>query len=304
MPLAPETEILVNDLLDLYRNAQTNIDELIRTSSDLTIRGRAYRARLAELSRAITNTLADLDAIARGWSTRSLTDIYAASGTRAAADIGRPFNWTQIHREAVQQLATETFDDLLAATRFVRRDIKAFIRIAAREHAAAVLLEGKTATQAGRELARRLERRGISAVTYKNGARHSLRDYADTVVRTRAASAQNGGTLNVAREHGVEWAQCFDGSGCGFTSHDDPDKANGSVRSIAEFEAHPVAHPRCARSWGLLPVKTRAEADRLAAGDYSDFVADAPPVAGGGAHQRRLQQREARLTARAERVGR
>jgi hypothetical protein len=302
--LDPAAEALVEDLLELYRNAQANIDELISAASDLSARGQAYRSRLTGLSRAITEAMADLDAAARGWTARSLPEVYALGAETAASQVGERFSWTQIHREAVQQLATETFDDLLAATRFVRRDTKAFIRIAAREHSAAVLLEGKTATQAGRELARRLEQRGIAAVTYKNGARHSLRDYSDTVVRTRAALAQNGGSLNVGREYGIEWVQVSDGADCGWETHGSSDKANGSVRTLEEAEAHPISHPRCARSFAMLPVRTRQEAEAVAAGDFSGFDPSPAPTSGGGGHERRLAQRQARLDARAAKVRR
>lgn len=304
MPLDPAAEQLVEDLLDLYRQAQANIDELITTASDLTVRGQAYRSRLTGMSRAITETMADLDAAARGWTSRALPEVYALGADGAARDVGERFNWTQIHREAVQQLASETFDDLLAATRYVRRDTKTFIRIAAREHAAAVLLEGKTATQAGRELARRLQDRGIRAVTYKNGARHTLADYADTITRTRSALAFNGGQLNIATEFGVEWVQVSDGAGCGWAAHGDTDLANGSVRSREEAAANPIAHPRCARSFALLPVRTKEQAQRIAAGDYSDLkpVPSPAPVAAGGGHARRLDQRQARLDARASKL--
>jgi hypothetical protein len=301
--LDPAAEELVEDLLDLYRNAQANIDELIRSASDLTVRGRAYRSRLTGLSRAITETMADLDAAARGWTARSLPEVYALGAERAATEVGEQFSWNQIHREAVQQLATETFDDLLAATRYVRRDTKAFIRIAAREHAAAVLLEGKTATQAGRDLARRLEERGIRAVTYKNGARHTLQDYADTAIRTRAAMAQNGGSLNVGREHGIEFVQVSDGADCGWEAHGSTDLANGSVRTLAEAQEYPISHPRCARSFAMLPVATRAEAEAVASGDYSAVDAYSPTTGGSG-HDRRLAQRAARLDARAAKVRR
>lgn len=295
MPLAPEAEALVDELLDLYRAAQADlIDELVRVAGDTSLRGRAYRSRLTGLSRAVTQAMEDLDAAAADWTTRSLPEVYALGAEQAAQEVGERFNWTQIHREAVQVLAQDTYSDLLAATRFVRRDTKAFIRTAAREHSRAVLLEGKTATQAGRELSRRLGQRGISAVTYKNGARHGLADYSDTVVRTKTALAYNGGQLNIAVEHDVPFVQVSDGAGCGWTSHDDPDTANGSVRTRDEANEYPIAHPRCARSFALLPVETREQAQAVASGDYT--AAPSPPAtSGGGGHQARLDARQAKL---------
>lgn len=300
VPLDPAAQALVDELLDLYRAAQTNlIDELVTAAGDTTLRSAAYRSRVAGLARAVTEAMADLDHAARAWTGQRLPVVYQLGAQQAATDIGGQFNWTLIHREAVQALAADTYADLLQSTRHVRREMKTFIRQAARDRARAVLLEGDTATQAGRALARRLEEKGIAAVTYRNGARHTLRDYADTVLRTKTATAQNSGTLNVGREHGVRWVQVSDGAGCGWDGHDSADTANGSVRTLEDAEAHPISHPRCARGFALLPVKTRPEAERLAAGDYSDVQLIEPPAAAASpAHQRRLGQRQARLEAR------
>lgn len=305
MPVDVASQLLIDDILQLYADAQHNLlDETIRVAADPSLRSATYRQRLAGMARAIDEAMADLDAAAQGWTGRSLPQVYALGAERAAAQAGERFNWTQVHREAVQVLAQDTYQDLLTATRYVRRDTKAFIRYAAREHARTVLLEGKTATQAGRQLAQRLQSRGIAAVTYRNGARHGLRDYSDTVIRTKSAMAYNGGAINVGRENGIEWVQVSDGAGCGWEAHGSVDLANGSVRTLAEAEEHPIAHPRCARSFSMLPVRTRAEAEAVARGDYSALQpARTPaPTAGGGGHDRRIAQRQQRLEARQARV--
>jgi hypothetical protein len=38
---------------------------------------------------------------------------------------------------------------------------------------------------------------------------------------------------------------------CGWTSHDDPDRANRTVRTVQDALAHPAAHPNCQRE--MLP---------------------------------------------------
>lgn len=303
MPLDPAAEAIVDELLDLYRAAQADlIDELVQAAADTTTTSATYRSRLAGLARAVTEELATLDASARTWASSRLPEVYQLGAGQGAADVGARFDWTLIHREAVRQLAADTFDDLLAATRYVRRDVKAFIRLAARERARAVLLQGDTATRAGRRLSTLLEQRNIAAVTYKNGARHSLRDYADVAIRTKTALAYSGGQLNLGREFGIEWVQVNDGAGCGWEAHDSTDLANGSVRTLAEAEAYPISHPRCARSFSLLPVATRREAQRIAAGDLSDVRTVEPLAPRTPAHRRRLEQRQARLAARAAKL--
>lgn len=150
-------------------------------------------------------------------------------------------------------------------------------------------------------MARRLEERGIAAVTYRNGARHTLAEYSQMVVRTTSARSMNAGTLGVGKESGVKYTLCLDGVGCGMTSHNDPDKANGTVRTLAEAEAYPVAHVNCARSWSLLPVETKAEAEAAVRGPVTPE--DSDTIASGvRSHELRLAKRDARLAARASKI--
>nr|WTB35025.1 hypothetical protein OG781_41160 [Streptomyces sp. NBC_00830] len=62
----------------------------------------------------------------------------------------------------------------------------------------------------------------------RNGAR--VPGWAESVTLAKSAVAYNSGTLNRAREAGVQYMQVFDGAGCGWTSHKDPDKAGTSWR--------------------------------------------------------------------------
>lgn len=48
----------------------------------------------------------------------------------------------------------------------------------------------------------------------------------------------------------VDVVEVFDGPDCGWSSHDDPDLAHGSKRTLAAAKAHPLAHPRCQRAFG------------------------------------------------------
>lgn len=53
-----------------------------------------------------------------------------------------------------------------------------------------------------------------------------------------------------ARSGLVDFVEVFDGPDCGWTSHNDPELAHGSIRSLAEAKARPLAHPRCQRAFG------------------------------------------------------
>ncbi|MFB6782679.1 hypothetical protein ACFCX0_36250 [Streptomyces sp. NPDC056352] len=52
--------------------------------------------------------------------------------------------------------------------------------------------------------------------------------------------AYNSGTLNRAREAGVQFMQVLDGAGCGWTSHQEPDKAAGTLRTVEDAAAWPI----------------------------------------------------------------
>ena len=53
--------------------------------------------------------------------------------------------------------------------------------------------------------------------------------------------------------HTRDLRQVFDGFDCGWTTHTDPDKANGTVRTIEAAAEAPISHPRCRRAFGPRP---------------------------------------------------
>ncbi|MFJ3248478.1 hypothetical protein [Streptomyces sp. NPDC086782] len=77
--------------------------------------------------------------------------------------------------------------------------------------------------------------------------------WAGAATLAKSAVAYNAGTLNRCRELGVRFMEVFDGSGCGWTSHSDIDKANGTIRTVEEAAGWPISHPRCLRAFGPRP---------------------------------------------------
>ncbi|HEV2121247.1 MAG TPA: phage minor capsid protein [Chloroflexota bacterium] len=255
-----EVDAIRDELARLYTEVQTHqIAELERIAGDPN--QHRYRARLTEQGKAVTQALDEVDVQAQQWASRRLPEVYQLGAMEAAAQTAKPFSWTEIHRDAVTELATDTYGDLLKATRYVRRDVRDFIRRAARERAAFVIIGGETSTQAGRRLAKLLEDRRVAAIRYANGSRHTLGDYSDTVLRTKVAMAHVMGSINASREAGVRYMMCSDGAACSLYSHTDGPLASGLVAPIEVAQAYPLSHPRCARSWSPMPlVKTPAEA--------------------------------------------
>lgn len=290
-------------LISSYQRAGKAIsDELAAIGSDP--RHEVRRRRLRALDDEITRLTRDLDQAANNWVRGQLPSIYSGGMARSAAAVGAQVSWTTTHEEAARVLAGQTLGPLLQATRQMRRDSKALIRAAVDEESLNQVLLGRTAVQSSRELAGELARRGISAVTYKNGARHLVDDYADMVIRSQSAIAYNTGTINEARRHGIEYAVIGDGMDCGWTRHEDGDKANGKVVPLEEALENTISHPRCRRNISPLPGVTAANAKQVE--DSGQFrttpLQDESQRQADLERTMRLDRHRARLTARAKRL--
>ncbi len=248
MPQPAELDTLVEQLTRLY---QTVVDDLTRQAVDAALdpNGSRRLRRLRELQAAVDDAMTHLADDTAAWINEAFPRIYVLGGDQGAGPLGQTFTWTQPHVDAVRALAQDLFDDVLEATRHVGQATKTWLRTEARRQTALSLLEGRTATQAGRELAKTARAQGLLSVTYENGARHALDSYADMLLRTKTAQAFNAGTLNYLGGAGVGFVEVLDGASCGWAGHTDPDSANGSIRSLEDAADRPLSHPNCRRSF-------------------------------------------------------
>lgn len=106
-----------------------------------------------------------------------------------------------------------------------------------REAVRRALTDGRALGESNFQLAKRLRLIVEEAYTGR----------AETIARTETAVADQRAAHDRYTAAGVQFVDVFDGPDCGWTSHDDPDHANGSRRTLAEAEAHPTAHPNCVR---------------------------------------------------------
>lgn len=211
------------------------------------------RRRLEGLRASIESTMDDLDAQAAQWVSHAFPLAYDMGARAMAGQVGIGFSWSQPHVDAVAVLAQDLYDDLLSATAFVRADARRLVREVMRSSTLSVLSEGRTAVQGARVAAAALRERGLAAVVYADGSRHGLAEYADMAVRSKSAVAYNAGAINHGRAFGIEYFEVRDGAGCGWGSHDDPDTADGTIRSADECAGQAISHPRCQRSFGARP---------------------------------------------------
>lgn len=308
---------LSRSLRAAYQQAQEALDaELAAIEANPARYARV--SRLRELQRSVQTMTDQLDEQARDWFSTQFPTAYAIG----AQSVGE-FAWTQADRFAVTQLAQDSFDDLLAATQHVDDTTKALVRALGKNAALLKETTGRTATDAGKRLAKLLESKGVGTITYANGAKHGIGEYSDMLLRSVSATAHNLGTLNFGKRSGVKYYEIADSFDCGMFGHDDPDKPNRSVRSAEECMAATTSHPRCVR--GLLPrgdVSTPQEAkeaeslisDEAQADQDAQVKARRQGVqAKAETNQRRAQSRrkvearkaqsQARVDARAQRTG-
>lgn len=258
-----EVDRITEDLLRFVLDAQGEVErrlaaELSRT--DRPVSGPATR-RFAAIEGDLDAVWAGVNGEAEAWLNGNMGDVWGSGAIAAADDLGVGFSWTQAHIEGAAAIAQDTYDEVLAATRFVRRNTKTLIRRMARQQTARAVLLGDTRTQAARMLAQRLavgdlvagEIVKATAITYRDGSRHTLGDYTEMLMRTQVAKAQNGGLITQTKATGVKWVEVFDGADCGAAAHDDPEKANGAIWPIERANDLPIAHPRCLRSFGPRP---------------------------------------------------
>jgi hypothetical protein len=203
-------------------------------------------ARLRELLDSHEAEMARLSEASRTWWATEVPILHAAGAQSAATVTGSRFVWSQPHREALEQFVARTWDDVAVNLRAIDRDTRLALRGEIRSATRAALLESRTAVAAGRDVAREAARAGLWSVEYANGARHTMRDYADTVVRTTTAEAYNRGSVVQTAADGFTHVEYFDGEGCGVVSHDDPTKANGLIVPITDVVY--LSHPRCRRA--------------------------------------------------------
>ena len=97
----------------------------------------------------------------------------------------------------------------------------------------------------------RAKKRGWGDAAAEKAGDRAARQYrSETIARTETTAAQNRSNIAVCRANPlVQGLKVFDGDDCGWTSHDDPEKADGKVVTFDEADAYPYAHPRCLRAF-------------------------------------------------------
>lgn len=226
----------------ILTTAQTrllNALAMIRPGRTATTRTRAavavFNQSLAAFNRAAS-------AMIERWAATDLPLTYregALTSLDHADRTHRAWSWTARHQAAITGLSAQCYADLTGRLQEAIRRARAFLR-AAQE--AARHPSGRFNTAALRR------EHPLDTVIYASNARHPVDAWARAALTWQAVTTANTGAARTALDElGCTHVQVRDGADCGWATHQDPDRADGSIRSIDDALAHPTAHPHCIR---------------------------------------------------------
>jgi hypothetical protein len=208
--------------------------------------GTALRAAIAAFNTSLGAFSRAAMAFAERWAATDLPLIYREGAWTLLDNADRrqaTFTWTARHQAAVTALSAQYYADLTARINEAIRRARAFLRAA--QDAARGSAERLDITALRRD-------HPLETVVYANNARHPVDAWARSAITWQAVTTANTAACRTALDElGTEWVEVRDGADCGWTSHDDPDRAHRTLRTVQDALAHPVAHPNCQRE--LLP---------------------------------------------------
>jgi hypothetical protein len=131
-----------------------------------------------------------------------------------------------------------------------------------------------------------IRKRGIKAISYKDGKKYTLGDYGSMMTRTNANRIYNLGAVQAAKQasakgNPITHFVVSDGPSCGWSYHDDPDTADGKVVTIDDAARYPVAHPNCVRQFSPATkeqVKKQEDKDKRRAREQRQRLAKAAAI--------------------------
>ncbi|MFD8516595.1 hypothetical protein ACFV27_37325 [Streptomyces antimycoticus] len=273
----------------LHTSQTTLLQQLERIESGRVVgQTRRIREALAQFNAAIGEYDRRARALTERWAAQDLPIAYRDGAVRALRAAERDealFTWTTEHQAAITALTAPFWADLIRRITEAVRRAQAFARAAQDAVRAATGIDAAVLAAA----------HPLDTVVYANQARHPVHSWAQAALSWQGVVTANTGAINTARlKLGAEWMECVDGSECGFASHPDTDHADGTIRSVDDAAAYPVAHHGCVvegtevHSLGALesayrlPVSGRMVEIRTAAGRRLTITPNHPILTGRG----------------------
>lgn len=116
--------------------------------------------------------------------------------------------FAQIHTEAVQSMADDTYLKFANTMSGVQRSVQEYINVEKKEYIrkkiAEGMIRGETQEKIAEEIENMIENQGITSLIDRGGKRWQLDTYADMLSKTTLANAARDGSANTAREYGFD----------------------------------------------------------------------------------------------------
>ncbi|MFD4397208.1 hypothetical protein [Kitasatospora sp. NPDC058478] len=229
--------------------AQQAVLTVVDSTGDTRRRSATLRAALAQFNAAVAGFDAAAVSITARWASTDLPRAYrhgaeaALHTARMPAWAPRPaFEWTAQHQHAAAALSAGAYAALLRRVLDTVRRARSFHRAVAETLRARGPADTSRLTAGHR----------LDAVVYADATRYPAAAWARAALTAQAVTAANTAAVHAtAGDLNADWVQVVDGRDCGWTSHPDPEPADGTLRSVDSAAAHPIAHPGCTR--GFIP---------------------------------------------------
>lgn len=233
----------------ILTNAQTRLLDTLAAIRP----GRAASTRIRAAGMVFQRSLADFNrsmvAFIERWAATDLPLAYREGSFGMLNQADRPhrvWSWTPRHQSTITGISAQYYADLTGRLSEALRRAQAFLR-SAMDAARGRATQFQVA-RFNRAVLR--AEHPLDTVIYSNSTRHPVDSWAHAAISWQAVTTANAGAAHTALEQlGCTQLQVRDGAGCGWETHADPDRADGSRRDIDDALAHPVAHPHCQREF-------------------------------------------------------
>lgn len=230
------------NILTTAQNALLTVLARIRPGPD---RGGRMRAAITAFNQALAAFDRTAGSFIERWAASDLPLIYREGAYLMLERADRPvarFTWTNRHRDAITTTSAQYYADLISRIREALRRARAFLRAA--QDAARDPENTRVDTDALRR------DHPLGTVVYANNARHPVDSWASAAITWQAVTTANSGAARTALDElGTQFVEVRDGSGCGWATHGDEDKADRTIRTVQDALAHPTSHAHCVREF-------------------------------------------------------
>lgn len=202
------------------------------------------RAAVAQFNQALGDFNRKIGAFTERWAAVDLPLVYREGALTMLDNARLPgvrFSWTLRHQQQVTALSAQYYTDLTFRIQMALRRARAFLRAAQ---------EAAQGTATRFDSARLRREHPLDTVVYANNARHPVDSWASAAITWQAVTTANTAACRTALDElDVSYVEVRDGSECGWSEHNDPDRAHRTLRTVQDALAHPTAHPHCQREF-------------------------------------------------------